>query len=492
MEAEPTPPSVTGKKPFAVEFRSSVGFVTAVVLLSIFCDLLVYSVIIPVIPFRLQSIGYDAPTSSSLTGWLLVAYSVGLVVATPPLAYLAEKYWSRRTPMTISLLLLIGSQIMFMEANVYWLMCLARVLQGFSSAAVWVVAFALLCDTVPEDRIGQQLGIVMSGLTLGFLVGPPLGGLLDARLGYRAPFILGIGVCAFDLVGRLFVLEKHEAAPWITATQSSSREQSPARPDANEAVPLQSRKKSQISVLRVIITLGRSKRAFTAFFNTFIYGIVFTIMEPTLPLRLQDLYGFGSLQVGIIYLAAVIPSLFSTPLAGWLGDKVGVEWVTVGSLLLSVPFWVVLAIRGPLAQLIASLAVADFFLSAVVAPLTADLAAAARELDGIGYAHVFGAFNFAYSIASAIGPLIGGQVYANVANGWVVLMGLSGGMMLLSAISAAFGAGNRPLLMRLFERNTPSTPDAAIEQPEMATTGDNDATGVHAASTVTEKPPVEV
>jgi len=33
-------------------------------------------------------------------------------------------------------------------------------------------------------------------------------------------------------------------------------------------------------------------------------------MEPTLPLRLQDVYGFGSLQVGIVYVATVIPSLF--------------------------------------------------------------------------------------------------------------------------------------------------------------------------------------
>jgi hypothetical protein len=35
------------KKPWAVKFRASVGFCTAVVFLSLFCDLLVYSVIIP-------------------------------------------------------------------------------------------------------------------------------------------------------------------------------------------------------------------------------------------------------------------------------------------------------------------------------------------------------------------------------------------------------------------------------------------------------------
>jgi len=63
-----------------------------------------------------------------------------------------------------------------------------------------------------------------------------------------------------------------------------------------------------------------------------------------------------------------------------------------------------MTIRGPLALLITSLAIAgepiapqkadvsypsyfsDFFLSAVVTPLTTDLAAAARELDGIGCA----------------------------------------------------------------------------------------------------------
>ena len=114
----------------------------------------------------------------------------------------------------------------------------------------------------------------MIALTLGFLAGPPLGGVLAAKLGYRAPFILSISVCVFDLVGRLFVLEKHEAAPWVVETQSPSREQSPTRNDADEIEPSLGRKKSQLSVLRVIITLCRSKRAFTAFFNTFIYGYV--------------------------------------------------------------------------------------------------------------------------------------------------------------------------------------------------------------------------
>jgi DHA1 family solute carrier family 18 vesicular amine transporter 1/2 len=107
------------------------------------------------------------------------------------------------------------------------------------------------------------------------------------------------------------------------------------------------------------------------------HSIVFTIMEPTLPLRLQDVYGFGSLQVGIVFVATVVPSLFceytissdsfaiiflffsnclATPLSGWISDKTGVEWVTVCCMVLSAPWWIIMTIRGPLALLVTSLA----------------------------------------------------------------------------------------------------------------------------------------
>jgi predicted MFS family arabinose efflux permease len=44
----------------------------------------------------------------------------------------------------IGMILLIGSQIMFMEAPTYWLMVIARVLQGCSSSIAWVIGLALM------------------------------------------------------------------------------------------------------------------------------------------------------------------------------------------------------------------------------------------------------------------------------------------------------------------------------------------------------------
>jgi predicted MFS family arabinose efflux permease len=57
---------------------------------------------------------------------------------------LTERYNTRRFPLIGGLVLLIGSQIMFMEAPNYPVMCIARILQGIGSTMVWVVGLALL------------------------------------------------------------------------------------------------------------------------------------------------------------------------------------------------------------------------------------------------------------------------------------------------------------------------------------------------------------
>jgi predicted MFS family arabinose efflux permease len=52
---------------------------------------------------------------------------------------------------------------MFMEAPTYWVMCLARVIQGFSSSVVWIVGLALLCDVVPEEHVGSGCPVISAG-----------------------------------------------------------------------------------------------------------------------------------------------------------------------------------------------------------------------------------------------------------------------------------------------------------------------------------------
>jgi DHA1 family solute carrier family 18 vesicular amine transporter 1/2 len=67
-----------------------------------------------------------------------------LVLTTPLIAHYSEVYRNRKIPLIAGLVSLAVSQIMFMEAPAYWLMVLARVLQGLSATVIWTVGLALL------------------------------------------------------------------------------------------------------------------------------------------------------------------------------------------------------------------------------------------------------------------------------------------------------------------------------------------------------------
>lgn len=147
--------------------------------------------------------------------------------------------------------------------------------------------------------------------------------------------------------------------------------------------------------------------------------LVYSVLETTLPLHLQDVWGLGSGKVGLIFLAAVIPTLFCTsayppsgsetihatriasPLTGWYADRSGTAWVCFGCVLIALPWWVVMIVQRSLAFFIVTFAIQckstvsmdsamlnfrreAFFTSGVVSPVTAELAAVARGMEGVG------------------------------------------------------------------------------------------------------------
>ena len=74
-----------------------------------------YGLIVPIMPFRLQSLGYD--NFAALTGFLVAAYAGGLLISSPPIGILGEKVKSRRIALVGFLLFLCGSIVLFMLAR---------------------------------------------------------------------------------------------------------------------------------------------------------------------------------------------------------------------------------------------------------------------------------------------------------------------------------------------------------------------------------------
>ncbi|KIM54249.1 hypothetical protein SCLCIDRAFT_1222218 [Scleroderma citrinum Foug A] len=507
------------REPWGLRWRSSVWFVTAVVSFGITTDLLVYSSIIPVIPFQLQHLHYNHV--AALTGWLLCAYSAGLVGATIPIALYAEGWSSRQIPLLFGQLALIGSQILLMLAPNYPLMAIARIFQGISSSMIWVVGLALLCDTTPEHKAGKQLGIAMTGLSFGLLVGSPVGGALYFHRGYHAPFIFGLLCAALDLFARLLIIERRDAIKWgvdpwgstppppkidsaatvdvtlkslppaldstsvltITASTLESQTQplSPIHPIEFVAVSDASRRWSSdgrayateatlvqkpASLVFVLASLLRSHRAGAALAMALVYGIINSMQEPTLPLHLEAEWKYTSDQVGLVYLASFIPTLISSPLSGWLSDRIGNDYIIFVCLVFTIPWWILLARRSSVVLFIMSFALQSFFVGGVVPPVTSELATVSRNLPGVGYAHVYGAFNLAFGIGTAVGPVIGGQIYSHIRHGWTILCCISVVLVALCSVLAFCCTGPTPLLSRFFRARSSIPAATSIAKEE--------------------------
>ncbi|ESK93471.1 mfs amine [Moniliophthora roreri MCA 2997] len=498
--------SASDQAPVGLRWRAGYVYVTFVVWLGIAVDLLVYSIVVPVMPFQLEKLGYN--NVSSLTGWLLFSYSAGLAITTFPVAMLSERYNARQWPLVLGIFLLIGSIIMLMEASVFWLMVVARALQGVGSTMVWVVGLALLCDTTPERITGRQLGFAMSGMSIGFLLGPPVGGAIYDHFGFRGVCIFGICGAVIDLIARFVVIERKHALEWgfdpqsvilpenpennlsstdVQEDEDIPRSQEPKEGDTtateerdrrasirsrevaeNARVPNEEEKASsgdgfvapELSLLAVVIKLLKSSRAMATVACLFVYGAVHTAFEPALPVHMNHVWDFDSAKVGLVFVAAVVPTFPSSAIAGHLTDKFGAPPIAATSLILSIPWWCLLSI-DKLGLFITSFALEFFFLNATLAPLTAELADVARHIEGIGYAHVYAAFNLAYGIGATVGPVMGGQIYDGVEDGWLALCFVNVGWIFVGGIIGFFFIGERPLSVRLTglfqEMKRPST-----------------------------------
>jgi len=131
---------------------------------------------------------------------------------------------------------------------------------------------------------------------------------------------------------------------------------------------------------------------------------VYTGQESILVLHLADVYHLDAYKSGLAFIAAVVPTLISMPLTGYFADKKGAEWVSFLSLLLGIPWWGAIILKGSLVQFLTIFAFESevspylpcfsrtyrwvtsvaLFTSGLVSPLMAELAAVSRSIQGVG------------------------------------------------------------------------------------------------------------
>lgn len=100
-------------------------------------------------------------------------------------------------------------------------------------------------------------------------------------------------------------------------------------------------------------------------------------------LNLADVYGLNSLGAGLCFLGLIVPTLFASPLAGWSCDRYSAKGIATLGVLLSIPAYPLLIIKGPLPLFIFFLVILGTSMSFFLTPVSQDLSVVVSEIKGL-------------------------------------------------------------------------------------------------------------
>jgi MFS family permease len=501
--------SSTSPPPHFLSIRSSKLFILITICLAVFTDIFLYGIIVPVIPFALESrVGIEPSKSQSWTSVLLAVYGAALLVSSPLAGWYADQSSSRRAPLLFGLFALAGATLMLMLARALWLLVLGRILQGFSAAIVWTVGQALLVDTVGQKQIGQTLGWLSLSMSLGVLIAPVLGGVVYEKAGYYAVYYVALGLIILDIVLRLALVEKKIARQWgveerveeesvedrvggaaITTLDHPSDGSNNLDEKGEEVFESQTPTPEQAvaatqphSKLPPVLTLLASRRLLAALWGMVVQGSLMTAFDSVVPLYVQETFGWTSTGAGLVFLAVIIPG-FIAPVVGWASDRYGPRWLCFGGFMFAIPFWILLILvdHNSLKQKVlfcALLALIGLSLAVVMPPLMAEITyvVEAKEKATPGrygvngaYAQAYGLFVTAFAAGSLIGPVWAG--YVRDAAGWGTMSWSLGLFCFAGAVPCLIWTGGL-----ITQNNAKTAAERAIGGPVLDSTrteGDN-------------------
>jgi len=135
--------------------------------------------------------------------WIVLAYLLAITTLIVSVGRLGDVVGGRRLLLAGILLFTLASVLCGL-APTLWMLIAARAAQGLGAAAMMVLTMAFVGETVPRERTGSAMGLLGTMSAVGTALGPSLGGVLIAGLGWRAIFLVKVplGVAALLLAHR--------------------------------------------------------------------------------------------------------------------------------------------------------------------------------------------------------------------------------------------------------------------------------------------------
>ncbi|QEA46016.1 multidrug efflux MFS transporter [Leuconostoc citreum] len=209
------------------------------------------------------------------------------------------------------------SIVLFLMGNVtnVWELLLLRALQGAMGGFI-SNANALVATQTPKQHAGKALGILVTGMTAGNLIGPFFGGVLAIFFSYRTSFHI-TGIILFLVFILTLCLVKEEERPVsLTVAKSSTK----------------------------VLWAGLPNKQFIVglFVTTMLVQTVNTSINPIISLFVRELMHNATnttFMAGIVAAMPGIATVIAAPPFGRLGDRVGTErMIKIGFMIAVIAF----------------------------------------------------------------------------------------------------------------------------------------------------------
>lgn len=286
-----------------------------------------------------------------------------------------KKLMAIRSGLGLSIVYLLGAVVTSPEQ-----MFCVRVLHGFA-AGLWSVCLAIATSSVPLDKLGVSLGIMQSGLTVGNVVGPLIGGFLASVFGMRASFYFGgIMLLLITIVFYVYIPEPPKAAAAAEQPEESNRELL-----------------GQPAVMETLLYAG-------------VVQMVILLVQPILSLYVAELnHSMDNIIFisGLVFSLIGVASAITAPFWGRFGQRRGF-YVSLG---LAAALSGAATIASALPETLWNFAIVNFIVGMFFAGINPSISAIlTNKTKHSQRGRIFGFMFSAQQLGSMIGPLAGGAL----------------------------------------------------------------------------------
>ena len=357
-----------------------------VLFLTVFIDLIGFGMVIPFLSFYAREYG----ASGIAVGGVVGIYSIMQFFFAPVWGRLSDRV-GRRPVLLISLTASFTGYLLFAFTRSLSILFLSRVIAGIGGANIGTAQAYIADATTPENR-AKGMGLIGAAFGLGFILGPPLSGILAAvgtRHGLAGNLLPGLVAAGLSFTAFLVAL-------------SVLAESKPPNLVPRSGVPPQFDRR----LWREIFTNALLASLFAAQFLTL---LAVAGMEISVTLHGRDRFHFQQLDMAYLFLfMGMIVAGIQGGLIGRLVTKLGEKRVIViGAICFTIGFALVpLIYRLPLLYVVAFLiAIGQGLCYPALTSLVSKVSPENERGGILGFATSVG------SLARFLGPIVSGFLY---------------------------------------------------------------------------------